>query len=89
MKKLDDEGNYTYLTAGELKAILADIPDETEVKIRTCHTSCGNIVEAGTAEMSSYGFFGNDIPCLIIEPAYNGHVIDERARKRRFAFSFD
>lgn len=86
-KNIDNQGNYTYLTVGELKAILADISDETEVKIRTCNNPCGNIVQGGTAEISSYGFFGEDIPCVIIEPAYNCHITDERIRKHRFAFS--
>ena len=87
VKKLDEEGNYSYLTVGELKKIIADISDETEVKIRTCNNPHGNIVEAGTADISSYGFFGSDIPCIVIEPAYNGHIIDERARERRLSSS--
>jgi len=83
MKKMDDEGSYSQLTVLELKTIILHLPDDTEVKIRTCHNLCGNIVEAGNAEMSSYGFFGKSIPCLIIEPAYVDHITDPDTRKER------
>lgn len=52
----------------ELKEQIKDIPDDTEVFIR-CHVNpTGNIVEAGKADKSTYGFFGESIPCIIIEP---------------------
>lgn len=74
-KDRNEEGNYTELTVGELRQMLEGIADDVEVKIRTCHNLCGNIVEAGNAELSSYGFFGSSIPCIVIEPAYQDYAI--------------
>jgi hypothetical protein len=52
----------------ELKEQLKNIPDDTEVFIRCAVNPCGNIIEAGSADKSTYGFFGKDIDCIIIEP---------------------
>ena len=55
------------LTAGELKAMLKDIPDDTEMFIRA-QTPCGNISGVYRVNRSTYGFFGIEIPCIIFEP---------------------
>ncbi len=70
MKNRDDEGYYSQLTVGELKGMVSEIKDDTPVYIRTCFNPCGNIVSAGIAEKSTYGFFGESLPCVIIEPDY-------------------
>ena len=73
MKEVDEDGCYTQLTVGELREMIKDVADDTEVKIRCCINPGGNIVEAGTALLSSYGFFGDSIPCVVIEPAYSDY----------------
>jgi hypothetical protein len=56
------------MTIKILKEQINDLPDDMEVFIR-CHVNpCGNIENAGVADKSTYGFFGKEIPCVIIEP---------------------
>lgn len=77
-KEKDEDGNYTYLTVGELRNQISNLPGDMEVKIRTCHNAVGNIVGAGTADVSTYGSFGASVPCVIIEPAFSGYVIPRK-----------
>lgn len=67
--------SYEYLKVGELRKQLEGVDDDDQVFIRCCHNICGNIVEAGIADKSTYGFFGDDVPCIIIEPADPGFKI--------------
>lgn len=85
IKEINEDGNYTQLTVGELRMLIEGVSDDTEVKIATCHNPCGNIVEAGTVVVSSYGFFGSSIPCIVIEPAYTDFILDEKTRNRRIS----
>lgn len=55
------------MNVGDLKTTIKDLPDELEVFL-VVHNPCGNIELAGSAEESTYGFFGKSTPCLIIEP---------------------
>lgn len=64
------EEELKQLTVGELKAQLSGMPDHLEVFIRAKSNPCGNIWEAGKADKSTYGFFTESIPCVIIEPAF-------------------
>lgn len=64
-----EDKSYEYLKVGELKKQLEGVADDTDVYIRCCNNICGNIVEAGIADKSTYGFFGTEIPCIIIEPS--------------------
>jgi len=52
----------------DLKKQIEDLPDDMEVYIRCAVNPCGNIIEALEAKKDTYGFFGEDIPCIIIEP---------------------
>lgn len=52
----------------DLKEQIAGLPDDMEVFIRAKANPCGNIIEAGSADKSAYGFFGESIDCVIIEP---------------------
>lgn len=52
----------------DLKEQIKDYNDDLEVYIRCVHNPCGNIKEAGKANKDTYGFFGESIPCVIIEP---------------------
>lgn len=56
------------LTVGDLKRALENIPDEHPVYFRRVAPICGNIEEAGSAELSEYAFFGQLYPCVIVEP---------------------
>lgn len=70
IKQKDEEGCYSTLIVGELEEMIKDLDYNTEVYIRVCSNPCGNIVEAGIADKSTYGFMGKAIDCIIIEPAY-------------------
>lgn len=82
-KKMDETGDYTALRVGELLDMLQGIPPETEVWMRPCRNLMGNMVEAGIAAKSAYTFFGESIPCVIIEPAYTDNLIDTDLARRR------
>lgn len=56
------------MNIGELKEQIKDLPDNVEVFIRAKVNPCGNIIEADRAEKSTYGFFGESVDCVIIEP---------------------
>lgn len=73
--KDNEQEEIPYMTVGSLKKMLEGIEDDTEVYLRCCINPTGNIVEAGIADKSTYGFFGDDIPCVIIEPAYKDYAI--------------
>lgn len=64
-----------FMNVGTLKEMLKDVPDDTEVYIACCRNHFGNIVEAGIAEKTDYGFFGESIPCIIIQPADSSYLI--------------
>ena len=49
--------------------MLKDLPDNINVYIRCCYNLCGNTIEAGETKLSTYGFFGKNVSCVIIEPA--------------------
>ena len=58
----------TQLTAGDLKAMLRRIPDETPIYFRRIAPLCGNIEGAYSMELSEVSSFGVASPCLIFEP---------------------
>lgn len=58
----------TQLKVGDIKKLIADMPDEYEVFFRRVAPICGNIEEAGRIEIGKYSTFGIVIPCVIIEP---------------------
>ena len=52
----------------QLRENIEGLPDDMDVFIR-CHSNpCGNISGAEKINKDSYGFFGEKIPCVIIEP---------------------
>ena len=73
-----EEKEIPYMKVGALKEMLKNVDDDTEVYIRCCVNICGNIVNAGIADKSSYGFFGTDVPCIIIEPADSSYAVKRR-----------
>lgn len=54
------------MKAKRLKEILASIDDDCEIFIRNSVNPLGNIQELDQVEKSSYGFFGEDVACLIL-----------------------
>lgn len=57
------------LTVGELKKQLEQFPDDLEVFFRRVAPVCGNIESAYNVSKDTYAFFGQTIPCVIIEPS--------------------
>jgi hypothetical protein len=53
-----------------LKEIVNMLTDDVEVFIRNSHNPCGNISELEQVEISKYGFFGKDVPCIILNAAH-------------------
>jgi len=54
------------MKAKRLKEIFKDIDDDVEIFVRNSVNPCGNIQELEQVEMSTYGFFGSSIKCLIL-----------------------
>lgn len=52
----------------DLKKQIEDAPDDMEVFVRCISNPCANIVQAKKAAKSTYGFFGIEVECIIIEP---------------------
>jgi len=57
------------LTVGELKKRLEGMDDSLDVFFRRVAPICGNIEGAYHVDKSTYGFFGQTIDCVIIEPS--------------------
>lgn len=53
-----------------LKELLENLPDELEVFIRNSVNICGNIGDLEQVEKSFYGFFGDSIPCVILNTEF-------------------
>ena len=49
-----------------LKELLANLDDDLEIFVRNSVNPVGNIQELEQTELSTYGFFGESIPCLIL-----------------------
>lgn len=54
-----------------LKELLNNLDDDLEIFIRNSHNICGTIGELEQVEKSFYGFFGSDIPCVILNTSYS------------------
>lgn len=54
-----------------LKEILNNLDDDLEIFIRNSHNICGTIGDLEQVEKSFYGFFGEDVPCLILNTPYS------------------
>lgn len=50
----------------ELIEKLQKVDPELEVYFRSSHV-CGNIKEVDKIELDTYGFFGESIPCIILD----------------------
>ena len=54
------------MTVKKLKEILTQYPDELGVMTKK-NNVCGNIGEIYNVKESSYGFFGKEVSCIILE----------------------
>ena len=76
------------MTIGELKSILNALPkeingvniDDVELFTKNSFNPVGNIGELDQIEISSYGSWGTDIPCILLNTAYtidkSGKMVD-------------
>lgn len=55
-----------YLTVGDLKKILSDLPDDLEILYRKVG-GIGNIAEISSVMKTTYGFMGTDVDCLLLD----------------------
>lgn len=62
------------MKAKRLKEILNNLDDNLEVFIRNSYNICGTIGELEQVEKSFYGFFGEDVPCLILNTSYSKKI---------------
>ena len=54
----------------KLKEILDSSDDNLEVFIRNSFNICGNVGELEQVEKATYGFFGESLPCLILNTCH-------------------
>ena len=54
-----------------LKEILNSLDDDLEIFIRNSSNICGTIGELEQVEKTFYGFFGSDIPCIVLNTSYS------------------
>lgn len=54
-----------------LKELLSTLNDDLEIFIQNTNNLCGNISELEQVEKSYYGFFGEYIPCLILNTPFS------------------
>lgn len=59
------------MKAKRLKEILNNLDDNLEIFIRNSNNFCGNIGELEQIEKTFYGFFGRDIPCIVLNTPYS------------------
>lgn len=52
---------------GELIKLLQALPLDAPVYFRNCVNPCGNMNEVYGAKADTYGFFGESLPCVILE----------------------
>lgn len=62
------------MKAKRLKEILMNVDDELDVFIRNSVNPCGNIQELDQVEVSTYGFFGKKVPCLILNSSSSKEI---------------
>ena len=51
----------------ELKKIIENLDDDMEVFMMCRGNPCGNCWEVGSAKLSTYGFMGTSITCLMVD----------------------
>lgn len=67
-----------------LKEIIKDMPDDLEIFIRNTNNICGSIAELEQVEKSYYGFFGMDIPCIILNTSHTNKELEYDEDKEEY-----
>ena len=57
------------MTVGELRKTLNDYPDDMEVLTKKTEL-LGNVAVVNSIKEDSYGFFGADVPCVLLTDEY-------------------
>ena len=57
------------MTVGDLKKALNDYPDDMEVLTKKTELF-GNVAYVNSVKEDSYGFFGTDVPCVLLTDEY-------------------
>lgn len=55
-----------HLTVGDLRKAIEGLPDDLEIYCQADNNDLGNIWGPHALDRAIYGFFGSQIPCLII-----------------------
>lgn len=67
------------MTVKELRELLGTFPEDWPVFMRMHHV-CGNITSVDRANESSYSFFGQSIPCVLINDEAEEQEDEEEER---------
>ncbi len=59
------------LTVKQVRDALAEMDGTLPLFFRRVSSICGNIEEAGSIRLDTYGSWGKSLPCVIIEPMQN------------------
>lgn len=59
------------MVVNELRELLKDMEGNEEIYIRNTVNPVGNIADLEQVELSTYGFFGKSIPCIILNTYHN------------------
>jgi len=60
----------------ELREALSKFPDDMEVLTKKTEI-CGNVAYVNSIRKDSYGFFGRDIPCVLLTDEFEAESEDE------------
>jgi hypothetical protein len=66
LERMKPKTKLGYLNVRDLKEMLKDMPDDMAVFMATSQNPCGNIIDLGKIELSTYASFGETIPCIIL-----------------------
>ncbi len=64
------------MTVAELKKILNKYPDNMEVMTKKTEL-LGNVAYVNSVKEDSYGFFGIDVPCVLLTDEYESQAESE------------
>ena len=70
------------MTVKQLRDALAGMSDDLPVFFRRVAPICGNIEEAGSARVDRFGFFGQSLPCVIVDPMHDEDDIANASLER-------
>lgn len=60
------------MTVKELRDILKDFDDDIDVMTKKTEI-LGNIGDINSVRKDSYGFFGTDVPCVLLTDEFGSH----------------